>query len=241
MNLSTQVVRLDDVDDTVGPLPSQRMAESVERIGVIVPPMLAERVGEGGELDYRIIDGNRRVAAARRAGLEEIPAVVVQGASDGEVAEMTLAANALRSSNYVTELWALNDLRELGVPARQLEVLSGMSSGMIGTRELLVNLDRTLFQAFVEGKIAPSVALAAARVDPEDQETLARVYRDKDRLTRPMMEAAIGPVRKEAVTTESVTERLRDVADDARSLVWSEHEWLTAARAVWNAQADNEG
>lgn len=54
--------------------PDTALAESVASLGMISPPVLAE-MGNGLE----VVSGFRRVAAARAAGLDEIPALVIDG------------------------------------------------------------------------------------------------------------------------------------------------------------------
>ena len=76
-----QALKLVGVDEIV-PNPNQprlhfdeeslgELAESIEQIGVL-QPVLVRRVGDG----YQLIAGERRWRAARRAGLDVIPALV---------------------------------------------------------------------------------------------------------------------------------------------------------------------
>jgi ParB-like chromosome segregation protein Spo0J len=182
-------VRVDQIDETVGPRPAARLVENVRRNGVVVPVILAERVDDDGELHLVIVDGNRRIAAAREAGIAEVPARIVQDASEPEIANLTLVTNTFRSSNYVTEFWAMNELQRAGVDRKRLAEVTGMSASTLATREHLANLDRTLFLGLTDGRIPPTVALAAARLDREAQDRLAAVFQRTGRLAKSDVDA----------------------------------------------------
>lgn len=189
MDVVDRQVSLNDIDATVGPRPSERLVESVKRNGVIVPVILAERVNEDGELVHIIVDGNRRIAAAREAGVDAVPARILQRVSDPEMANLTLQSNNFRTSNYVTEFWALNELQRSGVDRQKLAAFTGMTNSTLATREHLAKLDRRLFIGLSEGRIPPTVALAAAKLDREIQEQLAQLFSRNGRLTKQDVDA----------------------------------------------------
>ena len=53
-----------------------RLTESVKKYGILVPVILRPSKAEPGK--YRIISGNRRFYAARDAGLEAVPALIIE-------------------------------------------------------------------------------------------------------------------------------------------------------------------
>lgn len=184
MEIVDREVDLSQIDATTGPTPSDRMVESVRRNGVVVPVILDERVNEDGELFFGIVDGNRRIAAARQAEVPAVPARVVRGASEAGMANLTLLTNNFRTSNYVTEFWAMNELQRAGVPRDNLAEATGWTPSTIATREHLAHLERRLFVGLSEGRISPTVALAAAKLDRELQERLGDRFQKTGRLTR---------------------------------------------------------
>lgn len=104
------------------------LAESIRRNGVITP--IALRKTQGG---YQIIAGERRWRASRLAGLEEIPALVIE-ADDGLAFELALIENLQRED--------LNPLEEAE-----------------GYKELLERFDLTQEEVAERvGKSRPSVA-----------------------------------------------------------------------------------
>lgn len=189
MEIAERHIPVEEIDATVGPRPATRLVENVRRNGIVVPVILAERVDDDGEVHFVIVDGNRRIAAAREAGLAEVPARIVQDASDPEIANLTLVTNTFRSSNYVTEFWAMNELQRAGVDRKSLPEVTGMTASTLATREHLANLDRALFLGLTDGRIPPTVALAAARLDREAQARLVATFQRKGRLTKSDVDA----------------------------------------------------
>jgi ParB/RepB/Spo0J family partition protein len=69
----------------------EELLESVQANGVLEPIMVLDVSSPGGSLDYQIVFGHRRVAAARLAGLDEITAIITQ--DEDEASILTLAEN----------------------------------------------------------------------------------------------------------------------------------------------------
>jgi ParB/RepB/Spo0J family partition protein len=70
------------------------LVESVKQHGIL-QPLLVTMSDEGGI--YVLIAGERRLRAAREAGLEEVPAVVLPNASEQEQLELALIENVQRA------------------------------------------------------------------------------------------------------------------------------------------------
>lgn len=128
MQAIDQEVLLALVGKTAGPAPTTKFVRSVRRQGVIVPVILREVVQDDGNITYGIIDGNRRVAAARQVGIAYIPARVLIGVTAEEAARLTLATNSFRSGNLVTELWAIRQLESSGITRKGIVGASALTS-----------------------------------------------------------------------------------------------------------------
>lgn len=189
MEIEDRVVSLAEVDNTVGPKPSERLVESIRRYGIAVPVILEERVSDDGAIDFRIVDGNRRVAAARVAELEDVPARILREADSRDIANLTLMTNSFRTSNYLTEFWALKHLERSGVSRAKLPDVTGMSRSAMATRDLLSVLDRRIFLGFAEGQVGPAIALAVARLDADAQRELGDGFATTGRLTKAQVDA----------------------------------------------------
>jgi len=79
------------------------LAASIKERGIIQPVVV--RAVRGGKDAYEIIAGERRWRAAQRAGLHDVPIVVIE-ASDGEALELAIIENVQRTD--------LNPLEEAG-------------------------------------------------------------------------------------------------------------------------------
>ncbi len=249
VELISRDVPVAEIEHTVGPRPSDRLVESVRRHGVVVPVILREIVSEEGELAYGIVDGNRRVASAREAEVDIVPARVIAEATEADAAQLTLLTNQFRAGNYVTELWALRALERSGVDRRKLPELTGMTSSTIGTRETLSRLERRLFIGLAEGQITPTVALAAAKLDPRIQGDLGDAYERAGKLTKAMVDAAaqqetLGEASQEAEEDGSLPQDMQSaLASLARSAVdrgVNEETWLDAARSAYRTAIQEE-
>lgn len=101
------------------------LAASILEQGIL-QPLVVRRLGDG----YEIIIGERRWRAAQHAGLEEVPAVILE-ATDRGVVEMALVENVQRAD--------LNAI-ELAEAFRVLVDQEGMTQEEVGRR---VSLDRS--------------------------------------------------------------------------------------------------
>ena len=238
-----------EIEHTVGPRPSERLVESVRRHGVVVPVILREIVSEEGELAYGIVDGNRRVASAREAEVQTVPARVITDATEADAAQVTLLTNSFRAGNYVTELWALRALERSGIDRRQLPEITGMSNSTIQTRETLSRLDRRLFIGLAEGRITPTVALAAAKLDSAVQRALADEFSRTGRLTKAMVDAAARQEDADGASQEPQDAAMlpADLQSALAALVRSaidrgiaEETWLDAARTAYRDADSHE-
>src|SRR5437868_2822796 len=95
-------------ESLAGPKPSRTFVASIRSFGVVAPVIVKE--DPRGPVDFRgqryaLVDGNRRVMAAREVGLERIPARVLPSLDD--TAALTLALNGSRQDNPVTEYLAI--------------------------------------------------------------------------------------------------------------------------------------
>lgn len=249
MQLMFRDVPVAEIEHTVGPRPSDRLVESVRRHGVVVPVILREIVSEEGELAYGIVDGNRRVASAREAEVEIVPARVIVEATEADAAQITLLTNQFRAGNYVTELWALRALERSGVDRQKLPELTGMTSSTIGTRETLSRLERRLFIGLAEGRITPNVALSAAKLDPGIQRELGDAYARSGKLTKAMVDAAArqhaageksGEPERDGGVPPDMHAALAALACGAVDRGVDEETWLSAARSAYRDAAHDD-
>lgn len=99
------------------------LAASIRTAGVM-QPVLVRRSTDGAEWDWELVAGERRWRAGALAGLEEIPAIVVD-LTDQEAAEWAIVENVQREDL---------DPMERGWAFRNLVERYGLSQGEVGAR-----------------------------------------------------------------------------------------------------------
>jgi ParB family chromosome partitioning protein len=162
----------------------QELVESIESLGVLQPV----RVRWDEELVmYVIIAGERRLRAAKMAGLKSIPCVVQEGElTESQRLIEQLAENIIRADlQPVEQAKAFRRLMDLnGWSARQLAREMHIADANIVRALALLDLPEGVQMQVETGQLAPSVAYEVSRLDnPEEQVSLAeRIVAEK--LTR---------------------------------------------------------
>ena len=164
--------------------PSRQLVASVRRYGVVTPVILVD-TGDGQ--GKQLVDGRRRVLAAKEAGLTHVEAVTYsfnrEDARTFPAELLTLTLNELRRPNPVAEAEAIRRLLDRGAPLRDICRATGMSPARVKQRMRLLNLAAPLAQALSQGEIAISVAEAAAKLGSTEQRALADRLAERGKLT----------------------------------------------------------
>jgi len=164
--------------------PSRQLVASVRRYGVVTPVILVD-TGDGQ--GKQLVDGRRRVLAAKDAGLTHVEAVTYSFNREdarGFPAELlTLTLNELRRPNPVAEAEAIRRLLDRGAPLRDICRATGMSPARVKQRMRLLNLAAPLAQALSQGEITVGTAEAAAKLSSTEQRALADRLAERGKLT----------------------------------------------------------
>jgi len=234
--------------------PSRQLVASVRNYGVVTPVILVD-TGDGQ--GRQLVDGRRRVLAAKEAGLTHVEAVIYsfdrEDARTFPAELLTLALNELRRPNPVAEAEALRRLLDRGAPLRDICCATGMSPARVKQRMRLLNLAAPLAQALSQGEIAAGVAEAAAKLGSTEQRALADRLAERGKLTledvaearsarRQSAQAALSlptlpavanspqPQAKRAANTPTARDLYRALSLPLQQLVRAE---LAAAGATW--------
>ena len=143
------------------------LAASIEEHGLIQPLVVTQQ----GPERYQLIAGERRLQAARMAGLATVP-VVVKDASPQEVLELALVENIQRADlNPLEEAVAFQQLvEEFGLTQEQVAERVGKSRVAVTNTLRLLRLPAEVKQALAEGAIREGHARALlALPTPEAQ------------------------------------------------------------------------
>ena len=167
--------------DTVVPNPYQprrtftdenlaELAESIRHHGVIQPVLVRKR-GERFEL----VVGERRLRAAKVAGLKEIPAFV-RDMSDVEIMEVAIIENLQREDlNAIEEAMAIKQLQEsLGYTQERLAQRLGKSRPYVANSVRLLSLPKVVIEHVSRGTITAGHGRAILAVPEALRESFAQ-------------------------------------------------------------------
>ncbi len=157
------------------------LAESIKQFGIIQPLIVSKVTTEtetGTDVSYQLIAGERRFRAARKLGLERVPAIVREVDHPGHKLELALIENIQRRDlNPIEEARAYSRLQdEFGLTQKEVAVRVGKSREVVANSLRLLNLPQDIQKALSEGKITGSQARTLLSIpNAADQE---RTFRD---------------------------------------------------------------
>ena len=199
------------------------LAESIKAQG-IMQPILVRRLSSGAnDGKYEIIAGERRVRAARIAGLDTVP-VLVRDVPDASAAAMSLIENIQREDlNPLEEAQGLQRLvREFGLTHEQAAQAVGRSRSAASNLLRLLNLADPVQTMLMAGDIDMGHARALLSLERATQITAANQIaakkmsvRDTESLVKKLgAEFSLQPqkvVREKSRDTRRVEEELADL------------------------------
>jgi ParB family chromosome partitioning protein len=135
----------------------RELAASIKEIGILQPPV----VRKVGENQYELIMGERRLRAAKLAGLSSIP-VIIRETSDNELLREALIENIHRSNlNSLEEAAAYSQmLDDFGLTHDELAKRIGRSRPVITNTLRLLNLPPSVQKKLASGAISAGHARA---------------------------------------------------------------------------------
>ena len=135
----------------------QELSASIKEIGILQPPVV-RRIGEN---QYELIMGERRLRAAKLAGLSSIP-VIIRETSDNELLREALIENIHRSNlNALEEAAAYSQmLNDFGLTHDELAKRIGKSRPVITNTLRLLNLPPSVQKKLASGAISAGHARA---------------------------------------------------------------------------------
>ena len=160
---------------------------SIQEQGILSP--LIVRPKENTEDEYEIISGHRRFRAAVKAGMKEVPALIVPLDRDAAVIAVVdsnlhrehilpsekafaykLKAEALNHKGWRTDLTSEQLAPKLAT--EQIEEAAGTSKDTVKLYIRLTNLIQPILDMVDEGRIAFTPAVEISYLQPEEQEML---------------------------------------------------------------------
>jgi len=148
----------------------KELAQSISQVGLLLP-LIVRPIADG---EYELIAGERRLRAAKLAGLEEVP-VIVRAASAQDSLQMALIENVQREDiSAVDCAVAFRQLSDdFGLTQEQIADVVGKSRVAVANTIRLLRLPESMQRAIAEGMITEGHARALLMVEsPQHQEAL---------------------------------------------------------------------
>ncbi len=148
------------------------LAKSIRRTGILQPVLVTK---EGGR--FRIVAGERRVRAARLAGLSEVPVIVRDGVTDRDQLLLALVENIQRRDlTALEEAEAYRHLKDdFGLTQEDVAERVGKDRATVANALRLLKLPAAVRAALEEGALSAGHARALlALPSAADQEELAK-------------------------------------------------------------------
>ncbi len=148
----------------------QELADSISQHGII-QPLTVRKLSSGY---YQIIAGERRWRAARLAGLQEVPVIVIE-ADDRKAAELTMIENLQREDlNPMEEAAGFQSLIEsYHMTQEEAAQRVGKSRSAVTNALRLLGLTSSVRKLVEEGKLSAGHARALVPLSPSLQESAA--------------------------------------------------------------------
>ena len=158
------------------------LAESIREHGILQPLIVTRGEGnEGAQVEYQLIAGERRLLAAKMAGLIQVP-VVIREPTEREKLEISLIENVQRLDlNPLEKAEAFKRLQEeFNFLQKDVAKLCGKSREAIANTLRLLELPNEIKNALKEGKITEGHAKAILMAkEPQRQKILfSKILKD---------------------------------------------------------------
>lgn len=181
----------------------KELAESIKQYGILQPLLVTRKeteVENGTLVEYELIAGERRLRAAKLAGLKEVPVIIRKEEPEKVKLELALIENIQREDlNSIEKARAFNQLsEEFGMTHREIGVRVGKSRMYVSNLVRLLNLPYQVRDAVTQGKITEGHARSLLMLEdrPEEQQKLFSEIIEKNLSVRDT-EYAAGSIARE--------------------------------------------
>lgn len=159
------------------PAKLQELADSILTYGIIQPLLVTEAVGQDGQRVYQLIAGERRLRAAKVAGLQTVP-VTIRQSTPQELLEIAIVENIQRADlNPLEEAVAFQRLMdEFHLTQAQVAERVGKSRSAVANTMRLSELPVEVRAAVSNGEISEGHARALLGL-PQEHDRIAALGR----------------------------------------------------------------
>ncbi|MCT8977608.1 nucleoid occlusion protein [Clostridium sp. CX1] len=176
----------------------EELSQSINTYGII-QPLSVRRLGENR---YELVAGERRLRAAKKAGLEEVPVIVVD-ITDSESAAIALLENLQRENlNFLEEAEAYyNLIRDHSYTQEKLAQLIGKKQSTIANKIRLLKLEHKIRIMLLESNLTERHARALLKLPDEKlQEKVLKVVIKRNlnvKATEDLIEKELSKIEKQ--------------------------------------------
>lgn len=144
----------------------EELAESIKKYGLIQPIVVTKK----GDY-YEIIAGERRWRAAKKAGLQEIPAIIRED-DEQKNKEIALIENIQREDlNPIEKAMGIKKLMEdYDLTQQNVADILGKARSSIANSVRLLNLDERVIKLALEGKLTEAHCKVILSIDDNDKQ-----------------------------------------------------------------------
>ena len=193
----------------------EELATSITENGLL-QPILVREYGEGR---YQIIAGERRFRASKLAGLNEIPAIILDR-DNKAAAQIALIENIQREDlNPLEEAMAYKSLKdEYGMTQEELSDKMGKSRSAIANSLRLLDLPEAILSMVASRELSAGHARTLLGVkDPEDMILLAQFAHEQDLSVR-QLEEQVKKINKKKKASKEESEDVVPFVDYFREM-----------------------
>ena len=196
-----------DIDQTA----LDELSESISSKGLIQP--IVVRPVEAALGKYEVVAGERRLRAARLAGLDSIPAIV-GSYDDQETLELAIIENAQREDiNPVDEAKAFQRLsEEFSMNQKDIAAVTGKNRSTISNSLRLLNLEEEIIEYLQQGELSAGHARALLAVEDESDRVRFARKTIKSALSVRALEVAISRYNEDEEEPDEEFEELKQKA-----------------------------
>ena len=165
------------IRQTLDKKPLDELTASIKQHGML-QPLVVEPSGEGR---YKLQIGKRRMAAAKLAGLEKVPAIILDGPLESKDSlAIRLVENIHREDlDPIDEAEAYATLKDLGVKVSEIARRVGKERTYVSHSMRLLRLHPKVREALRNGKLPREHALSLLRLETYQQIALAEEVMEK--------------------------------------------------------------
>jgi len=190
----------------------RELSDSIRCYGILNPLTVRARNGR-----FELIAGERRLRAAKLAGLREIPCIIIEVSME-DAGLISMVENLQRKDlNFIEEAMGINQLILMfGMSQEEAAKRIGKSQSAVANKLRLLKLPNDILEALRENELTERHGRALLRLSDAEQQRKALKYIIEKNLTVAATDAYIDTLINKAASEEKEKSRHTFVLKDVR-------------------------